>query len=485
MPQQFDQIDERQGQTKHSEARKNQLDEELIEKLEKAFYPLSSEERCAHDLSKIVSEYSAIDLAYTALRLPLIQRMSLYHYFEGDEARADYLIIVDSSTRKGIFTQLINEQITSVIEKMPADEAIWVMGDLATARYRQILDSLSPKRAEHLLALQRYASNTAGRLMTNEFFAFEGKITISEVGTYIRENPNIDLLRRIFVLDQKGSLLGFVPARTLVIHSPDALLSQVMRPVSHTIAPDASRDDVVEIFERYKNSDLPVIGEEDRLVGVITYDDVMEAMEEIADETIGHITGTGHDLESYRPILRSVIMRMPWLFATLVAGIINAKSIAFFDPGFQLVTFIPLINGMSGNVGLQCSTVLVRGIATGLLSASAPWSAALRELMTGACSGLFFGVLAGFAAFALQMLSHHQVSVLAPLQLGLIVSTGLISTCVLATALGILFPLLFVKIGIDPAIASGPIVTAVNDTCSAILYTVIAYMMLGLFGVAR
>lgn len=468
-----------------SEAKKNQLDEELMAKLEQAFTPLTSEERCAHDLSKIASEHDAIDLAYAALRLPLVQRMSIYHYLPHDEARAHFLINLDSSTRKGIFTQLINEEIARTIEAMPTDEAVWVMDDLATARYLQILDSLHGKRAEQILALQRFDPNTAGRLMTNEFFAFHMEMTISEVGAYVRENPNIDLLRRIFVLNPEGRLIGFVPARALVVNPSNVPLKQVMRSVTHRVSPYVDRDEVVEIFERYKNSDLPVVDEDDKLVGVITYDDVMEAIEEIADETIGHITGTGHAFETYRPIIRSVIIRMPWLFATLIAGIINARSISYFNPGYQLVFFIPLINGMSGNVGLQCSTVLVRGIATGLLSTNAPWPVAIRELLTGSCSGIFFGVLAGIAAFILQIVLSQPFSVLNPLQLGLIVSTGLISTCILATALGIFFPLLFCRIGIDPAVASGPIVTAVNDTCSTILYTVIAYVMLGALGVMR
>lgn len=465
------------------EARKHQLDEELMDKLERAFYPLSSDERCAHELSKIASEHHAIDLAYAALRLPLTHRMALYPHLPSDEGRANFLINIDSSTRKGIFTQLENPAIVSVIEAMPTDDAVWVMDDLATARYLQILDALHPKRADQILALQRFDPNTAGRLMTNEFFAFKMDMSISEVGAYIRENPNIDLLRRIFVLSEEGKLLGFVPARTLVVNPPNVPLKQVMRTVTHTISARADRDEVVEIFERYKLSDLPVVDGEEKLIGVITYDDVMEAIEEIADETIGHITGTGHGFETYRPILRSVVMRMPWLFATLLAGIINARSISFFDPGYQLVIFIPLINGMSGNVGLQCSTVLVRGIATGLFSTHAPWPAAIRELGAGACSGLFFGLLAGVAAFGLQLFLHQQVSVLTPIQLALIVSTGLISTCVLATLLGIFCPLLFCRVGIDPAVASGPIVTAVNDTCSTILYAVIAHTMLGLFGV--
>ena len=276
-----------------------------------------------------------------------------------------------SNTRFAIFAQIDDREIKALLERMPPDEAAWLLDDMSDRRLKRVLEILEPKKASRIRELYKHDRHSAGRLMTNEFFAFHMNTTLGEVAAAIRDNPGIDLTRRIFVLNDMEELIGFVPARNLIINPPFVPIKQVMRPILHKIHADTSRDEVVDLVERYKIPALPVVDEQERLLGVITYESVVEAMEDIADETIASIAGTAEDLSEHEPILRRFFWRAPWLIVTLCAGLVTAAVLSHFKERswFTYVAlFVPLIAGMSGNVGIQCSTMFVRGMSTGELS---------------------------------------------------------------------------------------------------------------------
>jgi magnesium transporter len=346
-----------------------------------------------------------------------------------------------------------------------------------------VLELLEPKKAARIRDLQKHDRHSAGRLMTNEFFAFNMNTTIGEVAEYIRDNPGIELTRRIFVLNDDGALAGYVPGRNLIVN-PDFLpLRQVMRPILHKVTVDDSRDEVVDIVERYKIPALPVVDERDHILGVITYEDVVEAMEDIADETIANFAGTAEDVSEQAPMIQRFFLRAPWLFVTLCAGLVTATAMAYFkDSSWFLYVpfFVPLIAGMSGNVGIQCSTILVRGMSTGALSSGSRMNAVTKELGIGLLIGCVFGVLCGFAVYMLNHFGIHTV-VGDPLAVGTTVSVGLLGACLMATTLGTFSPFFFARFGIDPAVASGPIVTAFNDVLSTLMFFLIARVLYPLF----
>jgi magnesium transporter len=325
--------------------------------------------------------------------------------------------------------------------------------------------------------------HTAGRLMTNEFFAFDQSDTVGKATVFIRDNPGIELTRWIFVMGDDHQLLGYVPDRNILINDPNVTLIRLLRPVLHTVSPEASRDEVVELFERYQLPVLPVVDPEERLLGVITPEDVVEAMEDIADDTIANIGGTVEALSEDEPSWKRFFARAPWLVVTLLAGLVTASGIAFFhdEPWFLIVPlFIPLITGMSGNVGIQCSTILVRSMATGEVSSGTRKAVIFRELKLGFLIGLTFGALCGLGVY---LLNHFGVHIFDedPLQVGFIVSSGLLGACFTATVLGTLSPFFFARLRIDPAIASGPIVTACNDVLSTYMYFLVAYLVARFF----
>ncbi len=460
----------------------SQLDDALNEKLERAFHKQTSQV-LLHDVAKIGSEHDPIDLAHAVTRLPPSARVVVYDNLPDFVAKIIFMINTGCSTRSAIFRQIDDNEIKSLIEMMPPDEAVWMLDDMSDRRLKRVLELLEPKKAARIRELQKHDRHSAGRLMTNEFFAFHLNTTIGEVTASIRDNPGIDLTRSIFVLNDQEELVGFVPGRNLMVNPPYLPLRQVMRPVLHKVTANDSRDEVVDLVERYKIPAVPVVDENDHLLGVITYEDVVEAMEDIADETIASIAGTAEDVSEQAPILQRFLLRAPWLLVTLCAGLITATAMAHFKNRSWFVYvpfFVPLIAGMSGNVGIQCSTILVRGMSTGGLSVGSRFNAVSKELGIGLLIGSVFGVFCGVAVYMLNHLQIHSAGG-DPLAVGTTVSVGLFGACLVATVLGSFSPFFFARFGVDPAVASGPIVTAFNDVLSTLMFFLVARVIYPLF----
>jgi magnesium transporter len=458
------------------DSRTGQIDDELNAKLEEAFHKQTSLV-IVHDVAKIASEYDPIDLAYAVTRLPPYARVVLYENLPDLNAKIIFMINAGSSTRSAIFRQIDDQEIKRLIEGMPPDEAVWILDDMSDRRLKRVLDLLDPKRAKGIRELQKHDRHSAGRLMSNEFFAFELNTTIGEAAAQIRNNPGIDLTRTVFVLNSEGELIGSVPARNLIVN-PDYLpIRQVMGPVLHKVTPDAHRDEVVDLVERYKIPALPVVNEHDRLLGVITYEDVVEALEDIASETIASFAGTAEDLSEHEPIIKRFFWRAPWLLVTLCGGLITSTAMAHFTDRLWFVfvpLFVPLITGMSGNVGIQCSTLLVRAMSTGELSPGTRGDAIFKELMIGSLIGVVFGALCGFVIFLLTLIGVHPFAETSQVALVAMVSCGVLGACLTATTLGSFSPFFFARFGVDPAVASGPIVTAFNDVLSTLMFFLVA-----------
>ncbi len=466
------------------ESKTQQHDDILLEKLENAFHKQTSK-FILHDIAKIACEHAPIDLAFAASRLPPNVRPVLFENLADLEAKIEFMINTDSSTRTAIFRAISESEIAGLIRIMPVDEAVAILEDLNERRFRRVMDLLDTKRSAMIREVKKHQRNTAGRLMTNEFFSFSMEVTIGEAAAIIRDNPGIDLTRRIFVLSPSGELQGYVPARNMIVNPPTLPLRAVMRPIMQKVNVDASREEVVDIVERYKISALPVVDMDNFLVGVITYEDVVETIEDIADETIARMAGTGEKVSEYEPMSRRFYARAPWLFATLLAGMVNGGVMSSFQrwEGGVLtfaLFFVPLIMGTSGNIGLQCSTVLVRGMATGLLSAGTKREAVVKEILIGILTGGIFGSFSGLVIFILLHFGLAGVATTSPLAVGMIVGFGLIGACVASTLLGVFSPLFFSRVGVDPAVAAGPVITAVNDFLSISIYFLIAMGLVSL-----
>jgi magnesium transporter len=265
----------------------------------------------------------------------------------------------------------------------------------------------------------------------------------------------------------------------LLINPAFLPIRQVMRPIFHKVTPNTSRDEVVDLVERYNIPALPVTDDDNHLIGVISYEDAVEAMKDIADETIANIAGTGEDFGEHQELFQRLMWRAPWLLVTLCGGLITASAMSIFSDRLWFIIvpfFVPLIAGMSGNIGLQCSTILVRGMATGAVSPGSIREAITKELIIGFLIGTIFGIGCGILIYLLNYLGFHQLDA-TPLVMGTTVAFGILAASMVATVLGTSSPLLFARWRIDPAVASGPIVTAFNDVLSTLMFFLVARMV--------
>jgi magnesium transporter len=454
-----------------------QLDQLLAERIDKAFHKETAQ-ICLENLATIASEHSPIDLAHAASMLPSSLRPILFENFRTLANKIQFIINTDSCTRIAIFRHISDDETKTLLEETPTDEVVYMLDDMSEKRYRRILELLDQKKAEEIKELKAHSRNSAGRLMTSDFFAFRGEMTVGQASEIIKNNPGVEFTRRIFIVDDKGILLGFVSARQMIVNAPYTKLKDIMRPANHVVKPETTREEVIDTVQRYKISGLSVVDDEGVLLGVISDDDVIEAMEDIADATIACMAGTGEKVSESEPMFRKFFYRAPWLFVTLLAGLLNMGVMNVFqqyEGAFLTFVFffVPLVTGMSGNIGLQCSTILVRNMALGLLAKDTQKEMILKEIALGLCTGAVFGVISGIFVYCLNAQGVFMISI-APLVIGLIVGIGLFGACITGTLLGVFSPILFSRVGVDPAVSSGPIVTAFNDFLSISIYFLIA-----------
>ncbi len=461
------------------------IDDLLKEKLEQSFHKQTSKVRL-HDIAKIACEHSPIDLAYGASHLPPNVRPVLFENLPDRDAKIKFLVNTDSETRLVLFRQLDDVEMKQIFERMPTDEAVWVVEDMPERRFRRLMELIDAKKAGRIRELKKHGRKSAGRLMTSEFFAFTMDMTIGDAAASIRDNPRIDFTKGIFILNDTGELQGFVPARNMMINPDHTPLRQVMRPVLHKVTAEATREEVIDIVERYKVSSLPVVDIDNYLIGVIAHEDVVEAMEDLTDETIARMAGTNEKFTSHDSILHRFLTRAPWLLVTMFAGLVNMGVMSSFQAHFGSVLpfalfFVPLINGLSGNIGLQCSTVLVRVMAVGGLSVGSRRETIVKELFSGLFTGLIFGIGCGLIIGMLDFSGTTALGAATPLAVGAIVGFGLIGGCLAGTLLGVFSPVVLSRIGVDPAISAGPVVTAFNDFLSMTVYFLIAWGVSSVF----
>jgi magnesium transporter len=274
------------------------------------------------------------------------------------------------------------------------------------------------------------------------------------------------------VVDEFGKLVGVVSLRQLVVVLPETPLKDFMTPDVVSVRTDMDQEEVAKTVARYDILAVPVVDETNRLVGIVTVDDVIDIFRREATEDILKMAGAGEEFVETKSVLKSTRIRLPWLFASCIGGIIAFFIINRFEASLNryvyLAAFIPVIMGMGGNIGTQSSTIVVRGLATGRISIGEIWSVVAKELTVGFILGAVYGVLIG--AVAQYRYSMHL--------LALSVGSAVICSMAVAALVGSLVPMVFARVHIDPAVATGPFVTTAMDIISVFFYFSIATTLL-------
>ena len=349
------------------------------------------------------------------------------------------------------------EEIARLAQEIPSDDAAALIDYLPEELSTAVLDLMRPKESGVVENLLEYAEQTAGRIMNPHVFALNEDMTVGEAIAEIQGNRDVEMVFYLYVVDERRHLVGVVSLRRLLLVSPETPLKRIMTADLISARVDMDQEEVARLVAAYNLLAIPVTDEENKLVGIITVDDVIDVMKEEATEDIYRLAGVGIDERVFTPAGESLRKRLPWLGVQLLTSFVAVAVVAVFLPTIARVSalamFMPIVVWMGGNAATQTLTVIVRGIALGELSWSNSRKALTKEILVGVGNGVALGVVAALVA----VLVHGD-----PV-MGLLLGAAMIINLFVAAAAGTLIPLGLRAANVDPALASSIFVTAVTD----------------------
>ncbi len=426
-------------------------------------------------LRKLVNKIHGADLSILFRDLPLQDRRTLFAMIEDNEQKGILFSELDADLFISLVDGMDPDEITVVLEEMPNDDVADVLSQLPEETANDLLSRMNQEGSDEVEDLMRFDDDTAGGIMNPDFIALNQEITAKEAIERIqKEFADVEMPFYLYAVDEYGKLVGVCSLRQLVVVKPQTPLKAFMATEVLSVQTHMDQEEVAKLVARYDILAVPVVDENNRLMGIVTVDDVIDIFREEATEDILKMAGVGEEFVETKSVLKSTRIRLPWLFASCLGGIFAFYVIGEFEESLNRVTylaaFIPVIMGMGGNIGTQSSTIVVRGLATGRLGIQDLWTVVGKELSVGLILGLVYGLLIGSVA---QM----QYSTL---MLALAVCMAVICSMSVAALVGSCVPMLLARFNVDPAVATGPFVTTSIDIISVYFYFTIATKLLGI-----
>lgn len=425
------------------------------------------------NLRKIVNKSHAADLSYVFQMLPYPHQKILFELISDIEKKADLFSELNEEFLLPFIEKMELKDIIEILENMPSDDVADLIGRLPEELADAILKGMKKEGSEQVEGLLRYGDDTAGGIMVPDFIALKEDMTARQaIESLQKEHMDVEMPFYLYVVDEYGKLVGVCSLRELVVVSPDTPLKDFMTTDVFSVQTDMDQEEVARLVARYDILAVPVTDRSHRLVGIVTVDDVIDIMREEATEDILKMAGAGAEYVETKSVFKSMRIRLPWLFASCIGGLVAFMVIGQFEDSLKkftyLAAFIPVIMGMGGNIGTQSSTIVVRGLATGHITLREIWAVVLKELTIGFLLGLFYGTIIGIVAKFQTTMIMASISV----------ALAVISSMSLAALVGSLVPMAFARINIDPAVATGPFVTTAIDIISVFFYFQIATLLL-------
>ncbi|MFL5066753.1 MAG: magnesium transporter [Xanthobacteraceae bacterium] len=393
----------------------------------------------------------------------------------GDAFDFTALTEVDDTVREEILEELPAETVAEGVREMDSDDAVYILEDLPKQDQAEILEQLpGPERT----ALERslyYPEGSAGRRMQTDFIAVPPFWTVGQTIDHMREAADLpERFYELYVVDPAHRFLGAVPLDRLLRTKRPVTISELVDEDRRRVRATDDQEEVAHQFERYNLVAAPVVDEGDRLVGVITVDDVVDVIEEEAEEDIRGLGGVSRYEEFSDSVWSVARGRFAWLFANLLTALLASWVISQFEASLQkmvaLAVLMPIVASMGGNAGTQTMTVAVRALATRELSRANAWRIIGRELMVGVLNGLAFALIMGMIAAAWFNVTD----------LGIVIALAMVTVLAAAALGGIVIPLVLIRLGVDPAVSSGPFVTTITDVVGFFSFLGIATLWFGL-----
>jgi magnesium transporter len=382
---------------------------------------------------------------------------------------------VDDTVREEILEELEPETVAEGVRDLDSDDAVYILEDLPKDEQAEILDQLPSTERAALARRLDYPEESAGRRMQTEFVAVPPAWTVGQAIDYMRETEDIpERFFEIYVIDADGKFLGAVPLDRLMRSKRPVPMSELMEPERHVVRATDDQEEVARRFERYNLVAAPVVDANDRMVGVMTFDDIVDVIEQEAEEDIKALGGVNVEEELSDSVWTIAKSRFNWLLINLATAFLASSVLGAFQEQLQgmvaLAVLAPIVASQGGNATTQTMTIAVRALATRELSAANASRVIIRELLVGVINGLAFAVITGVAAVIWFKVPG----------LGLVIGLAMICNLVAAALGGILIPLALNKLGRDPAVASSPFVTTVTDIVGFFSFLTIATLWFGL-----
>ncbi|MCK9996014.1 MAG: magnesium transporter [Candidatus Krumholzibacteria bacterium] len=415
------------------------------------------------DLSEILRPLSVEDTSRILRMLP-------------PDPLAEVLSEIDNRSQSALFALLDIDEIADIIEEMPSDEAADVIGELDTDQAAEVLAAMEENERIEVADLLQYPPETAGGLMGKEFATCNDSQTAGQAVAVLRELDEDDLAAThfVYVLDSRGHLVGRLPLISLLLTEPGTMIKEVMEADPLYVEVDLDQEEVAGFFQTHDLISLPVVDHRMRMVGNITADDVLDVMEEEATEDISRLAGVSKEEFGEQSSFRVAQSRLPWLLGALLGQLGAVLVMSHYEKSIEsmvaLTFYIPMIMATAGNIGIQTSSVVVRGLATGEVDFYHLGRHLMRELGTAVMTGV---AVAGFIYLISWVVSGDP-------SLSLVLSLAMLMVVLFAAMAGSGIPLMLHRFGIDPAVATGPFITTANDFVSMVIYLGLASLMLSL-----
>ncbi|HMB16136.1 MAG TPA: magnesium transporter [Pelovirga sp.] len=417
------------------------------------------------NLKKVLTKIHPADIAHIFRYFTIQEQKTLLSLIPDLERAADVLAELDPDSWPELADLLDRDYLVSVVHQMADDDSALFIRSLPDTLAEDLLTEMHDDHSDDVERLLAYDEDSAGGIMSTDVFFLNQDITVKQAIEKLHDAQDYEMVFYVYVTDEHNHLVGVLSLRQLLTVPPHTKLSAIMSTNVIRVRVDMDQEYVAELVAKYNILAIPVVDEHGKLMGVITVDDVIDVMRDEATEDILRMAGTTEEelLLGFRSF-RIARLRLPWLLMTLFGGVTTGFLMWMFkatlEQAIMLISFVPVITGMGGNVGGQSSTILIRGFATGRIDFGSLRQVFFKELRVGLIMGSVCGVV-----IALVAMSWHQ-----NLYIGLVVGIAMVAAITVAACMGVIVPAFFKKVGIDPAIASSPFIQTANDITGILIY---------------
>lgn len=435
------------------------------------------EERKLTQIKKILKDMNEYDIAELIQDLPENQLVQAFRLLPKSMA-ADVFVNMDEEVQRNLISTLSNKEATSIIEDMYSDDAADLFEEMPAVMVTKLLSKVSKETRMSINKLLKYPENSAGSLMAMEYIHLKKGLTIKEsINRIRRQKDDFVSYDSCFVTDNERKLLGYVTIKNILINDMDTLIDDVMEECEHTISTLMDQEEVAGIFQDYDYSSLPVVDSENRLVGIITIDDILDIIEEETTEDIEKMAAIVPTDKTYMRtgVFETWKKRIPWLLLLMISATFTGAIITHFEEALAtyvvLTAFIPMLMDTGGNAGSQASVSVIRSLSLGEIEYKDTLKVIWKEFRVS----LLCGITLAIANFGKLML-FDKVG----FEISLIVCSTLVMTVAVAKMIGCSLPIAAKRIGFDPAVMASPFITTIVDACSLLIYFRIASSLLGI-----